>query len=352
MRVFITAAGMIGCHTARELLDRGDEVAFFDLAPRPDFIARVVKADVQVVRGDVRELPGVIEAVQAFKPEVIVHTAGLIAGVAQQLPYRGFEINVMGTVNVAEAARLTGVRRFSTPARSGVVDRAASQAAPVTEDFQLGGNDSVYGTSKVACEQVLRAYARHYSLELALLRFAGVYGYGHFAGGSGVGIATFDLVRSAIDGKPGVIQSGIPDSNEMVFVKDVAPGVAAAVHAERLPHHTYNIGVGSLVTPEDVTAALARVFPGFTATRAANYTVKGNPVLQPFDISRAKAELGYEPHFDLEAGLRDMADEIRRGLARRTAETRAPRRPPRRGLRQWTRASVSTSTPSPGVSGT
>src|SRR5688572_24411688 len=198
MRVFITAAGMIGCHTARELLDRGDEVTFFDLAPRPDYIARVVKAEVPVVRGDVRELPGVIEAVQAFKPDVIVHTAGLIAGVAQQLPYRGFEINVMGTVNVAEAARLTGVRRLVHASTLGVVDRAAPQTAPITEDFQLGGNDSVYGTSKVACEQVLRAYARHYGLELALLRFAGVYGYGHFAGGSGVGIATFDLVKSAI----------------------------------------------------------------------------------------------------------------------------------------------------------
>jgi nucleoside-diphosphate-sugar epimerase len=313
MRVFITAAGMIGCHTARELLDRGDEVTFFDIAPRADYIARVVKADVPVVRGDVRELPGLIEAVQAFKPEVIVHTAGLIAGVAQQLPYRGFEINVMGTVNVAEAARLTGVRRLVHASTLGVVDRSAPQDAPVTEEFQLGGNDSVYGTSKVACEQVLRAYARHYKLELALLRFAGVYGYGHFAGGSGVGIATDALVRSAIDGQPGVIQSGIPDTNEMVYVKDVAFGVAQAVHADHLPHHTYNIGVGELVTPDDVTAAVGATFPGFSASKAPGYAAKGNPVLQPFDISRAKAELGYAPRYSLEAGLRDLADEIRRG---------------------------------------
>jgi nucleoside-diphosphate-sugar epimerase len=313
MRVFITAAGMIGCHTARELLDRGDEITFFDVAPRPDYIKRVVKADVPVVRGDVRELPGVIEAVQAFRPDVIVHTAGLIAGVAQQLPYRGFEINVMGTINVAEAARLTGVRRLVHASTLGVVDRSAPQEAPVTEDFQLGGNDSVYGTSKVACEQVLRAYARHYKLELALLRFAGVYGFGHFAGGSGVGIATDDLVRAAIDGRPGVIQSGIPDSNEMVYVKDVAQGVALAVHAERLAHHTYNIGVGELVTPDGVVAAMQATFPGFTASKAANYAVKGNPVLQPFDISRSRAELGYQPRYDLAAGLRDLADEIRRG---------------------------------------
>jgi nucleoside-diphosphate-sugar epimerase len=313
MRVFITAAGMVGCHAARALLDRGDSVAFFDLAPRPDFIRRVVGEEVQVVRGDVRELPGVLEAVQAFKPDVVIHTAGLIGGVAQQLPYRGFEINVMGTINVMEAARLSGVRRFVQASTLGVVDRSAPQLAPLTEECQLGGNDGVYGASKVASEQILRAYARHYKMELALLRFAGVYGYGHFAGGSGVGKSTWELVAAAIEGKPGVIGSGIPDANEMVYVKDLARGVAQAVHAERLPHHTYNLGTGILVTPDDVVGAIRKTFPGFAAARPAGYAGgKGSKVLQPFDISRAQAELGYEVHFDLEVGLRDMADEMRR----------------------------------------
>ena len=314
MRVFITAAGMVGCHAARELLDRGDEVAFFDLAPRADFIRRVVGADVPVTRGDVRELPGVLEAVQAFKPDVLIHTAGLIGGVAQQLPFRGFEINVMGTINVVEAARLTGVRRFIQASTLGVVDRSAPQLAPIAEEFQLGGNDSVYGTSKVASEQILRAYAKHYRMELALLRFAGVYGYGHFAGGSGVGRSTWDLVTAAIEGRPGVIGAGIPDANEMVYIKDLARGVAKAVHAGTLPHHTYNLGTGEIVTPDDVVAGLRQTYPGFTAARPAGYAGgKVGQFLQPFDISRAKAELGYEVRYDLAAGLRDMAEEIKRG---------------------------------------
>jgi len=314
MRVFITAAGMVGCHAARELLDRGDEVAFFDLAPRADFIRRVVGTEVPVTRGDVRELPGVLEAVIAFRPDVLIHTAGLIGGVAQQLPFRGFEINVMGTINVMEAARLAGVKRFVQASTLGVVDRSAPQPGLISEEFQLGGNDSVYGTSKVASEQILRAYAKHYRVELALLRFAGVYGYGHFAGGSGVGKSTWDLVQAAIEGKPGVIGAGIPDTNEMVYVKDLARGVAQAVHAPALPHHTYNLGSGELVTPDDVVGAIRQTFPDFTAARPAGYAGgKGSPILQPFDISRARAELGYELRYDLAAGLRDMAEEIRRG---------------------------------------
>lgn len=316
MRVFITAAGMVGCHAARELLDLGDEVAFFDLAPRADYIGRVVGADVPVTRGDVRELPGVLEAVQAFRPDVLIHTAGLIGGVAQQLPFRGFEINVMGTINVMEAARLSGVRRFVQASTLGVVDRSAPQLAPITEEFQLGGNDSVYGTSKVASEQILRAYAKHYKMELAMLRFAGVYGYGHFAGGSGVGKSTWDLVAAAIAGKPGVIGSGIPDTNEMVYIKDLARGVAQAIHADRLPHHTFNLGTGLVVTPADVVGALQQTFPGFTAARpegASGSKGGGAQITQPFDISRAQTELGYEVRYDLVAGLRDMADEMRKG---------------------------------------
>jgi nucleoside-diphosphate-sugar epimerase len=314
MRVFITAAGMVGCHAARELLDRGDEVAFFDLAPRADFIQRVVGADVPVTRGDVRELPGVLEAVQAFRPDVVIHTAGLIGSVAQQLPYRGFEINVLGTINVMEATRLAGVRRFIQASTLGVVDRSAPQLAPITEEFQLGGNDSVYGTSKVASEQILRAYAKHYRIELAMLRFAGVYGYGHFAGGSGVGRATWDLVTAAIAGQPGVIGSGIPETNVMVYIKDLARGVAQAVHAEQLPHHTYNLGQGVIVTPSEVVTAIQKVFPGFTAARpaGAGSGKGGAPILQPFDISRARSELGYEIRYDLGAGIADMIAEVRR----------------------------------------
>ncbi len=74
MRVFITGTGVVGCHVARELFDRGDEVTLFDLAPRVEDVARVAGAAARVVRGDVRELPGLLEAVDAARPDVVVHT--------------------------------------------------------------------------------------------------------------------------------------------------------------------------------------------------------------------------------------------------------------------------------------
>jgi nucleoside-diphosphate-sugar epimerase len=70
MRVLITGAGLIGTHTAKELIERGDEVTFFDFAPRTDYIRRVTGRDVAVLRGDIRDLAGLIDAFQQTRTNV------------------------------------------------------------------------------------------------------------------------------------------------------------------------------------------------------------------------------------------------------------------------------------------
>lgn len=312
MRVLITGAGMIGCHTAHELVGRGDEVTLFDLVPDDGYIRRIAGGETRVARGDVADMPAVLEVVQAARPEVVIHTAALIGGSAQQSVYRGFRVNIGGTINVAEAVRLTGVRRLLYASTLGVNDLSYPQTAPLTEEFPVGGSGGVYGASKVACEQVLKAYAAAYKFELGLLRFGGVYGYGHYAGGSGIGRGMYELVEAALAGRHGPIGSGIPDTNEMVYVKDVAQGVTLAAHADRLPHDTYNLGSGVVVSPADIVTALQRVMPGATAGRSGQARPDPFPRLQPFDLTRSRAELGYEPRFDLESGLRDFVEEMQR----------------------------------------
>lgn len=315
MRIFITGAGMIGCHTARELVQQGHQITIFDLAPREDYVRRVVRSDVRLVRGDIRELPGLLEAIQEARPEVVIHTAALISMAAQQVPYRGFQINVGGTINVAEAVRLAGARRLLHASTLGVHDLAQPQTAPLTEEFPIGRGLRVYGASKVACEPILTAYSLHYGFELGILRFASVYGYGHYAGGSGVGMGMNDLVRAALAGKPAPLGSGFPAMEEFVYVKDLARGVAAAATVERLQHRVYNLGSGVLVTPEQIGETLQRILPGTTITRVAPPRPEPFPRQQPMDLSRARAELGYQPRFDLEAGLRDYIEEIKREQA-------------------------------------
>jgi UDP-glucose 4-epimerase len=310
MRVFITGSGVVGCHTARRLADRGDEVTLFDLAPRTEYVERVAGPSVQVVRGDIRELPGLLDAMAARTPDVVIHTAALVGGQAGELPYRGYMVNVVGTIN--EAARLLGVRRIVHASTLGVIDRSAPQTEPIPETFQLGGNDRVYGTSKVACEQILRAYAATYRLELAMLRFASVYGYGYAGTGSGPTVAIHDLVRDVIAGRPGLLGAGMPDVDELVYVDDLVDGIVAAASQESLPHHTYNLGGGRLTTAAEILETVARLYPGASVSRPTGDGTGGGRarIEQPMDITRARDELGYEIRHDLEAGIRDLAAKI------------------------------------------
>ena len=109
MRILITGCGLIGCYTAKELTERGDEVTFFDLQPNLDYLEKVLGRELAIIRGDIRELPALIEAMQRTRAEVVIHTAGLQGN---RTPYFGFQVNLIGTLNVAEAVRLTGVRRL------------------------------------------------------------------------------------------------------------------------------------------------------------------------------------------------------------------------------------------------
>ena len=303
---------MVGCYTARELVKRGDEVTLFDIAPRDDYIRAIVQGDAAVGRGDLGELPQVMEAVLSAKPDVVIHTGGLIGGVAEQAPYRGFRVNVDGTINVAEAVRLTAVRRLLFASSMNVNDLSQPQTGPLTEEFPAGGDHvHVYGASKVAGEQILKAYANHYGFEVAALRFAGVYGYGHYAGGSGIGRNMLEMVKAVLEGRPAPLRARIAETDEMVYVKDVAQGVALATHARRLLHQVYNIGSGAIVTAKDLMRAFERVIPGATAERVEPPRPEP-PRLWPLDLSRSRAELGYEPRFDLEAGLRDFIEEYKR----------------------------------------
>jgi nucleoside-diphosphate-sugar epimerase len=309
MRVLITGGGMVGSHAARELVTRGDDVTILDAAPREAYIREIAGPAVGIIQGDITELPGLVEAARDVRPDVLLHTAALIGGEAQRVPYRGIRVNVDGTVNVAEAVRLLEIRRIVYASTLGVYDLSQPQPAPIDETFPLGSSGRIYGASKVACEALLDAYANAYGFELAMLRFAGIYGRGHFGGGSGIGPEIHGLVSAAMAGRPVVLGAGIPPSYEVVHVKDVARGVAAAVHADPLRHRAYNLGTGVLVTPEDVAAAARRAFPGADVGVGASRP-DAHPRLQPLDLSRSRMDLGYEPLLGLERGLLDLASEL------------------------------------------
>ena len=187
MKILITGAGLIGTHTAKKLLDRGDEVTFFDFAPRPDYIRRVTGKDLPVIRGDIRDLAALVDAFQTVRPDCVIHLAASVGEANINNVYAGFQINLVAAINVAEAVRLAGVRKL-VHASTQAVYSGDDPKELLREDSPIDCRERVYNASKIGCEHVLRTYAAKHTIELALLRFAGVYGYYSVAGGPGVAV--------------------------------------------------------------------------------------------------------------------------------------------------------------------
>lgn len=310
MTTLITGAGLIGTSFAQWALRRGEDVVFYDPQPRDEFLKiKLGKAKYKVVGKDVRDLPGLIQAIQDHKATTVVHSAGLIGRRVEESLYTGFQVNIGGTANVAEAVRLTGVRRLVHISTFGVYDRRRGGSGPIDESYPRG-NGGAYGNFKVAKEVILEAYANLSGFELAMIRPGNVYGLGHFWSGSGGGEKMQALVEGGLRGDKAKVAGREAIDNEYIYAKDLGEAIDKAATAPLPPQALFNIGNGAIVTFDDLIATVRRVIPGLEVEVLPGATDKKRS--QPLDISAAKKHLGWTPRHSLEEGLRDYVADLQR----------------------------------------
>jgi nucleoside-diphosphate-sugar epimerase len=309
MTTFITGLGLVGTSYAQLALKRGEGVVFYDIAPRKDFLAaKLGAANVTVVQGDIRDLPPLIESIRKHKAETVMHTAGLIGGKVAQPVYAGMQINVMGTINVAEAVRLTGVKRLVLISTLGVYDRRLEKSIPLDESFPRGPGEA-YGNSKTAKELMAEAYQRIYGFELVVLRLANVYGFGHFAGGSGGGEMIQNMLRSGIDGGVVRIRQEQARDFEYIYYKDLGRALDKAATVKLPAPAVLNVGSGVIVKFDELIATAEKLLPKLQVE-----IIPGKPprsAQQPMVITKAKELLGWQPEYDLETGFKDYIEELK-----------------------------------------
>jgi UDP-glucose 4-epimerase len=263
------------------------------------------------VRGDIRDLPHLVQVARQHGVQQLVHTAGLIGPSVQQAPFTGLQINLVGTMHVLEAMRVLGLGRLVFASTEGVYDRAYTREGTVDEERPRGAV-GLYGASKAAGELLGLAYADNLGVDFVALRFSAVFGPGTFVGGSIIGELLDDMVRAAVEQRPWRVRPW-PLRQEYTYVEDIARGVELALFAEALPHRVYNLGAGRTYSLEEIVATLKRVVPG------ADVSIGGEPHLAiasamrnaPLDLTRSRAELGYAPEYDLERGLRAYVAALR-----------------------------------------
>ena len=324
MRTAVIGGGLVGSQVLRQLVEEGEEPVLFDLAPQLHALGEIVDLErVTVVRGDVLDPLALVEAIRAHAVERLVHTAvNPVLGVgAQERPYPAIQVNVMGTVNVLEVARVLGLGRVVLSSTSSLTYHLAGgeDGGDPRREEAFPRPVTIYAASKQACESFGLAYARWFGVDVVLLRFAAVFGPWSGRGGGGASQALGAMVEAALRGTLAMLPA---TSLEWVYSKDAAAAACLALRVERLQSRVFQVGMGRLYTADAVAETMRAIVPGARVEVMAEPSA--HPVLQdmraPMDGTRARRELGYEPRFDLAAGLRDhVAWASRTASARRDA---------------------------------
>lgn len=289
-RILVTgAAGLVGAVVARRLLERGDEVIAIDRH------AGRVLPEVQVQACDVGDVHR-LHALARGGLDGVVH-CGAFSGpmVARDDPYAMIQVNIVGTANVLELARIHGARRFVFCSSTSAYGHTPEGLIDEQERLRP---ESLYGTSKVVSELLVERYDRQYGLSGVSVRLSWVYGPRR-----STDCVIRAMLQDAQAGRPTRLPFGRDFHRQFVHVEDAAAALLAAMDAKSPGQPAYNVTGDSYLTLEQVAQVVRRVHP------QADIVLQSGPdpldeVQHRFDISAARRDLGYQPGFSLEDGIR------------------------------------------------
>ncbi len=287
MSIMVTGgAGFIGNRIVRKLVERNEEVVCFDMAP-PRGNLQPYLDQIKVYRGDITQLPHLLEAANQHQVHKIIHMAALLPPDTEERVHFGMQVNIQGTNNVFEAARWTGVQRVvyaSSIAVYGVQDTFGDR--PVNED-DLSDPANVYGMTKAANDFAARKYVERYGLDLRGIRICTVFGHGRVTGMTGM-IGGLMMSLPAV-GKPVTMPFHQDEPSPMIHAEDAAEIFVRAALSDRLSHRTYISG-GHLATIRDMAETVRKFIPDAQITTGDQAV----PHIYLVDNSRMLADIGYE----------------------------------------------------------
>jgi UDP-glucose 4-epimerase len=292
-QVLVTGGvGFIGRRVVRALLDAGHMVTVVDRHAFPD-------ERVRSVAGDLCD-PAVIGDALGQHTDVVIHLAAVTSVLkSMEDPVGTYKLNVEATFNLLEQSRRRGVGTFLLASTNAVTGDVGS--ATINERIPLRPLGP-YGATKAAGEMLLSSYVGSYGLTGAALRFANVYGPGMEAKDSFVP----RLMRAARDGAGIQIFGDGTQIRDLVHVDDIVQGIFAAWQAGH--NGPLILGSGESVTVNDIVDA-ARAVTGAPIPAEHIPAKAGEMPAVIVDISAARA-IGYEPRFDLKAGIATVWPEF------------------------------------------
>lgn len=307
-KILVTGAdGFIGSHLTEALIRRGCQVrAFvfynsFNSWGWLDEAEPHIKRELNVFAGDIRDPYGVKEAMK--KCDVVLNLAALASiPYSYHSPSTYVETNILGTLNILQAARELSVEKVVQTSTSEVYGTA--QFVPITEDHPLQGQ-SPYSASKIGADQMAMSFYRSFNLPVAVIRPFNTYGPRQSARAV---IPT--IITQLASGREQIKLGSTTPTRDMNYIFDTVAGFIAIAEAENATGEIINIGSNYEISIKDLANLIANIM-GKTivieSEKERQRPEKSEVQRLWADNDKAKRLLGWEPVY---AGI----DGLKRGL--------------------------------------
>ena len=330
MTILVTgAAGFIGFHTARALLERGDEVVgfdnindYYDVALKEARLAELAPYErFTFVRGDLADKPSVDGLFAKHRPERVVHLAAQ-AGVRHSLthPEEYVASNLVGFANILEACRHGGVEHLVYASSSSVY--GANTRTPFSVHDNVDHPLSLYAASKKSNELMAHVYAHLYRIPVTGLRFFTVYGpWGR------PDMALFTFVKKILAGQPIDVFNQGHHARDFTYIDDIVEAVVRVTDripgpntnwtgempdpsTSSAPYRLYNIGNSQPVQLMDFIAAIETAL-GRKAEKNFLPMQPGDVLETYADVTDLSTDVAFAPSTPIKEGVQRFVDWYR-----------------------------------------
>ena len=329
-KILVTgAAGFIGYHIVKRLLERGDEVvgidninSYYDVRLKysrlketginqaeiadKELVQSATYSHYRFIKLDLTERDELNKLFETEKFDVVCNLAAQ-AGVRYSIdhPFTYIESNIVGFANVLEACRQNRVEHFVYASSSSIYGQ--NEKVPYSEDDQVDRPESLYAATKKADELMAHAYSHLYQLPTTGVRFFTVYGpWGR------PDMAPFLFMKATMNGTPIKVFNHGDMERDFTYIDDVIHGLEKIIDkpsAGKTPYKIYNIGDSSPVKLMDFIHTIEAV-TGKKAVKEYLGMQPGDVYRTYADVSLLEKDFGYKPQTSIQEGIERFYDWI------------------------------------------
>ena len=308
--------GFVGCNIVKALAQRGHQVVCFDQVPPESLVKAYHSAhssSIEYVQGDILNPGDLQRAVAGQQVTKVVHAAvftGLRQDIERDHSRSIVDINVTGTANLLGLAMELDIERFLYVSSGSVYGEGLDPTKVLREDDQLYPR-TLYAVTKYTSELLTRRFGELHGFPTVSTRLSSPYGpMERVTGHRAIMSVFYEWTRDVVRGDP--IRIGDRTAGrDYTYVADTASAVCAILDAPSLSYTEYNVASGRVHTLDEISKALKEVRPSVELIDDPAHEVRSlrpEATRGPMDTTRLREDLGFEPAYDLVAGIREYLD--------------------------------------------